>query len=210
MIIGPGAAGFPSWAGRTGLVYECDPSGQQLAIALPAMGMFRHEAAAVDPIARRLYLTEDQPDGLFYRFTPTHYPRGEQADLSSGLLETLIVAGEDPLDARPTRWVPDPMPAPTVEPPVPATRYQIGSAERFNGGEGCWYHVGDVYFTTKGDNRVWAYDSRRAALELELELVYDKASAHAFNPGIDDVGNLTVSSAGDILVAEDGPRCDWW
>ena len=37
-----------------------------------------------------------------------------------------------------------------------------------------------------------------------LDLIYDKQSDQAFNPGIDDVDNLTVSAGGDVLVAEDG------
>jgi len=59
---------------------------------------------------------------------------------------------------------------------------------------------GLVYFSTKGDNRVWALDTND---EL-LELVYDKRRDNAFDPGINDVDNVTVSARGDILVAEDG------
>ena len=44
-----------------------------------AMGVFKHEAAAVDPRGRRVYLTEDIIDGAFYRFTPRRWP-----DLSRG------------------------------------------------------------------------------------------------------------------------------
>ena len=43
---------------------------------------------------------------------------------------------------------------------------------RFNGGEGIWYDGGVLYFTTKGDKRVWAYDART---EL-LEVLYDRAA----------------------------------
>ena len=32
-----------------GLVWECDPSGERRALSRPAMGTFKHEAAAVDP-----------------------------------------------------------------------------------------------------------------------------------------------------------------
>src|SRR5690606_10577760 len=77
---------------------------------------------------------------------------------------------------------------------------QVPGAEIFNGGEGCWYHDGMVYFTTKGDNRVWALDTNANTLDL----IYDKQTDQAFNPGIDDVDNLTVSAGGDVVVAEDG------
>lgn len=49
-------------AGATGLV-DAQP--------LKAMGRFDHEAVCVDPRTGIVYLTEDQVDGLFYRFIPT-------------------------------------------------------------------------------------------------------------------------------------------
>lgn len=188
-----------------GLVYECDPLGRQRAIPCPAMGVFKHEAAAVDPVRGHIYLTEDTPDGNLYRFTPARYPAGGRPDLSSGMLEVAIVEGDDPLTTRPLRWktVSEPQPANdglTLTDGAVATRHQVEGAERFNGGEGCWYHENIVYFTTKGDNRVWAVD----CATQRIDLVYDKQGQQAFNPGIDDVDNLTVSSGGDVLVAEDG------
>ena len=65
-----------------GRVWECDPAGRKRAVAHPAMGIFKHEAAAVDPRGRRVYLTEDLIDGGLYRYTPVRWP-----DLSAGLLE---------------------------------------------------------------------------------------------------------------------------
>src|SRR5690606_29077921 len=55
-----------------GFVYECDPFGEVPARVLPALGRFKHEAVAVDPVQGHLYLTEDEPDGGFYRFVPAH------------------------------------------------------------------------------------------------------------------------------------------
>jgi len=188
-----------------GLVYECDPTGRRLAVPAPALGVFKHEAAAVDPVHRHIYLTEDVEDGNFYRFVPEHYPAGGRADLKRGRLEVAVVRGDDPRETRPVEWrtVPNPTPRLDVEDPTrqePPTRKQVPEAATFNGGEGCWYFQGLVYFTTKGDNRVWALDTNRKTIDL----VYDKQSDQAFNPGIDDVDNLTVSAGGDVLVAEDG------
>lgn len=188
-----------------GLVYECDPTGERLAVPVPPLGVFKHEAAAVDPVHRHIYLTEDVEDGNFYRFVPEHYPAGGRADLRSGQLEVAVVAGDDPHETRAVEWHPisNPMPRLGGEDLTRrelATRYQVSEAETFDGGEGCWYHAGIVYFTTKGDNRVWALDTDRNTLDL----IYDKQSDQAFNPGIDDVDNLTVSAGGDVLVAEDG------
>ena len=70
-----------------GLVWECDPAGKRRALSRPAMGTFKHEAAAVDPNGRTIYLTEDLVDGCLYRFTPTRW-----RDLSEGLLEVATVA----------------------------------------------------------------------------------------------------------------------
>jgi hypothetical protein len=30
---------------------------------------------------------------------------------------------------------------------------------QFKGGEGIWFDSGTIYFSTKGDNHVWAYDT---------------------------------------------------
>jgi len=182
-----------------GLVYECDPNGKFLAIPAPAMGAFKHEAAAVDPVGRAIYQTEDTPDGNFYRFIPDNYPENGRADLRSGRLEVAVITGEDPLQTRSIQWVEVPHPVPNLEVDLPV-RKQVPEAEKFNGGEGCWYHNGIVYFTTKGDNRVWAVDTARNVIDL----VYDKKRDQGFSPNIDDVDNITVSAAGDIIVAEDG------
>jgi secreted PhoX family phosphatase len=188
-----------------GLVYECDPSGRREATARPALGRFKHEAAAVDPQRGVVYLTEDIEDGNFYRFVPARRDASGRPDLTEGQLQVLVADGEDPLRTRPVRWETVGNPLPRIDAADPArretpTRHQVGGATRFDGGEGCWYHEGIVYFTTKGDNRVWAVDCAGDTLDL----IYDKATQQAFNPGIDDVDNLTVSAGGDVIVAEDG------
>ena len=188
-----------------GLVHECDPTGRELAVPAPALGVFKHEAVAVDPMHRHIYMTEDVGDGKLYRFIPDRYPAGGRADLRSGRLEVAVVGGDNPHATRPVEWRKVPNPTPRLhagngmEMDAP-TRHQVPEAEAFDGGEGCWFHEGLVYFTTKGDNRVWALDTNNSTLDL----VYDKHSERAFNPGIDDVDNLTVSAGGDVLVAEDG------
>ena len=53
-----------------GQVFECDPYGKVPARVRPALGSFKHEAVTVDMINNKLYLTEDLPDGGFYRFVP--------------------------------------------------------------------------------------------------------------------------------------------
>src|ERR687895_220250 len=170
----------------SGLVWECDPAGRLPALARPALGVFNHEAAAVEPAGRQLYLTEDEGDGGFYRFTPSAYP-----DVSEGLLEVAVVASDSTVSWR---EVPNPTPTPLETP----TRQQVPEMTRFNGGEGIWHDGGVLYFTRKGDRRLWAYDARTGMLEV----VFD----HAATPdaSLDAVDNVTVSAAGEIFVCEDG------
>jgi uncharacterized protein len=170
----------------SGLVWECDPAGRLPALARPALGVFNHEAAAVEPAGRQLYLTEDEGDGGFYRFTPTAYP-----SLVDGLLEVAVVAADGRVGWR---GVPDPTPTPRETP----TRRQVPEMTRFRGGEGIWHDGGVLYFTTKGDKRLWAYDARSGMLEV----VFDHALAP--DSSLDAVDNVTVSAAGEIFVCEDG------
>jgi uncharacterized protein len=169
-----------------GLVWECDPAGKLTALSRPALGVFNHEAAAVVPQRGQLYLTEDKPDGGFYRFTPVAYP-----DLAEGLLEVAVVAADGTVGWR---EVPNPMPTPVETP----TRQQVPEMTRFNGGEGIWHDGGVLYFTTKGDKRVWAYNANTTILEV----LYDHAAAP--DASLDAVDNITVSAAGEIFVCEDG------
>ncbi|NYI04789.1 alkaline phosphatase PhoX [Allostreptomyces psammosilenae] len=171
-----------------GYVYETDPWGVNAAVRRPAMGRFKHEAAAVDPVRRVVYLTEDETDGCFYRFVPTTW-----GDLSSGRLEVMVGGSGT---SGPVSWtaVPDPDGSPTV------TRRQVSSAKRFNGGEGCYYADGTCWFTTKGDGRVWAYD----AVSSSISLAYDDSLVTSGTPPLTGVDNVTGSSSGDLFVAEDG------
>jgi len=90
--------------------------------------------------------------------------------------------------------VPDPDGSPT-----PARR-QVSGAKSFNGGEGCHYANNTVWFTTKGDNRVWQLNLS----DNTYELAYDD---NLVNPGpapLTEVDNITGSTFGDLYVAEDG------
>lgn len=65
-------------------------------VPLTAMGRFVHEAAAVDPRTGIVYLTEDRPDSLFYRFLPA--ARGALA--RGGRLQALGLVTERERDLR--------------------------------------------------------------------------------------------------------------
>ncbi|MFD6989728.1 alkaline phosphatase PhoX [Streptomyces sp. NPDC059943] len=171
-----------------GYVYETDPWGVDAAVRRDAMGRFKHEAAAADPVRRVIYLTEDETNGCFYRFTPTTW-----GDLSSGTLQVLRASTAT---SGSFTWatVPDPDGTPTV------TRDQVSGAKRFNGGEGCYYADGSVWFTTKGDNRVWRVDPAASTYEL----TYDDSLVTGGGAPLTGVDNVTGSSSGDLFVAEDG------
>jgi len=165
-----------------GRVWECDPFGAKPAVVRPALGVFKHEAAAVDPDDKRVYLTEDQGDGGLYRFTPDNYP-----DLSSGLLEVAVVAPDGTV-----AWkrVPDPSAA-----TVP-TRQQVPGMTRFRRGEGIWFDAGIVYVATTSDSKVHAYET----VTETIEVLYD---AHATGGPLRNADNLTVSLSGDVFACED-------
>ncbi len=182
-----------------GRVYECDPTGATPAVQRPALGSFRHEAAAVDPATLRIYLTEDQPDGRLYRFTPIGTLPSGAADLTDGLLEAAQVHGTDPTAVRPVSWHAVPQPNPDVAHPMVPTRFQAPLSSAFAGGEGIFHHVGQIYFTTKRDNRVWVHD---LAAET-VSLLYD---GDVSDPVISQVDNVTVATTGIAFVAEDGPN----
>jgi secreted PhoX family phosphatase len=166
-----------------GRVWECDPRGRRRAAARPAMGVFKHEAAAVDPRERRVYLTEDLIDGGLYRFTPARWP-----DLSDGLLEIARVRGGGAVD-----WVEVPDPAAAGE----RTARQVPGATRFKRGEGLWLDGHTLYVSTTADDRVHAYDTRSE----HIRVAYDGlASANAPLLRVDQ---LTGSRAGEVFVCED-------
>ncbi|WP_199435187.1 alkaline phosphatase PhoX [Qaidamihabitans albus] len=167
-----------------GYTWETDPWGGKAPVRRRAMGRFKHEAAACDPVRKVVYQTEDTSDGCFYRFVPTVWP-----DLSAGTLQVLVDS------AGSLSWmdVPDPdgVPTPTMK--------QVSGAKLFNGGEGAYYTNDKCFFTTKGDNKVWAYD----AAANTLSTVYDDDSTS--NPPLTGVDNITGDThVGDLYVAEDG------
>ncbi|MFD7933827.1 alkaline phosphatase PhoX [Streptomyces sp. NPDC048253] len=174
-----------------GYVYETDPWGTKAAVRRDAMGRFKHEAAAADPVRKVLYLTEDVTDGCFYRFRPTSW-----GDLSSGTLEVLVAGTAT---SGPVTW--SPVPDPTG---ATATRNQVSGAKRFNGGEGCHYADDTCWFTTKGDNRVWQYN----AAAQTIELAYDDSLVTSGTAPLTGVDNVTGSASGDLFVAEDGGTMD--
>ena len=165
-----------------GRVWECDPSGRRRAVPHEAMGVFKHEAAAVDPRGRRVYLTEDLIDGGLYRYTPSDWP-----DLSRGVLEIARLQGES------VEWVKLPDPLARRE----RTRRQVEGSLELKRGEGIWLDGTTLYVSTTADHRVHAYDTRRE----RLTVIYDGLASRS--APLLRVDQMTGSPGGEIFVCED-------
>ncbi|MDX1587377.1 MAG: DUF839 domain-containing protein [Oleiphilaceae bacterium] len=218
-----------------GLVYECDPFGDETtARVLPKLGVFNHEAVAVDAATRTLYLTEDSGSGRLYRFTSagsaTAINGQSGLDLDNGVLEVLEIDGfengayqEDLAAARQlkaVKWVPvrsPERPQADVRREIMETTGQPAPGTVFKGGEGIWmqqFSEGEravvagspnplravVFFACKGDNRVYALDIDNDLIEV----VFDNEQLSDDELPFDDVDNLVVGPAGDVIVSEDG------
>ena len=74
----------------------------------------------------------------------------------------------------------------------------MASVRTFNGGEGIAYYNGKIIISTKGDNRIWFYDTKHQTVGI----LYDVNES--LTPILTGVDNIAVSQQGDIYVAEDG------
>src|ERR687895_2233475 len=166
-----------------GRVWECDPTGRRRAIPRPAMGIFKHEAAAVDPRGKWVYMTEGLVDGALYRFTPTRWP-----SLARGELEVARVRSGGRVD-----WVEVPDSSAARE----RTRRQVKGCTRFKRGEGLWLDAGILYVSTTADHRVHAYDTRRE----RIRVAYDGLASRS--APLLRVDQMTGSRAGEVFVCED-------
>lgn len=170
-----------------GLVYECNPFQAGQGVVRPALGRFKHEAVTVDPVNQQLFLTEDEPDGAFYRFIPDN----KLPDLSSGTLQTAGVY------KRGKSFYVEWLDVPDSQAKTKPARYQVEGTTIFKGGEGIAWHDSKVYFTTKGDNRVWSYNTDTQ----QIEVLYDAYTSPT--PHLKGVDNVAITATGDVLVAED-------
>ena len=179
-----GATPWGTWLSgeeyRKGFVWECNPfePGQGTKRAL--LGRYAHEAAVVDPETSYVYLTEDAGKGRLYRFRPLVY-----GDLSSGTLE----AAKRESGGSSVSWH-----EVSTKEPERSKRTSI-----FNRGEGAFFSDGQVYFSTTGDDRVWALATGTDALEV----VYDAAEVGP-NAPLREPDCLTAHpTSGDLFVGED-------
>ncbi len=208
-----------------GYVFEVPAVGAASARPIVDMGLFRHEAAAVDPETGIVYLTEDNGGNSgFYRFLPNDTARRPGALEAGGRLEALRVRGEPGADLQQpvtgasfaVDWVaiaePDRDPE-AFHPEMfggnvvgtgrsgPFLQAEAAGGARFNRGEGAWHHGESIYWVdtaggAAGAGAVWTYEPRTETLR-----------ALYVSPGettADAPDNITVHSNGLILACEDG------
>jgi hypothetical protein len=176
---------------ENGRVWEADLTGQKAAVARPALGVFSHEYACVHEADRRVYETEDDSGGGFYRFTPAKW-----GDLSKGVLEIATLRPDGVVEWR---VVPDPTAA------SKPTRQQVPQASKLARPEGLCIRksTGIVYFVESSASRVYAYDPRTETYEK----LY--AEADFKEPILTDADNIAVSErSGDLFVCEDAGDFD--
>lgn len=188
---------------------------------IKGMGRFNHEAVAVDPKTGIVYLTEDDGEGLIYRFLP----KTRSKLLQGGKLQALVFLEQRSYDTR--NWAgisPNVMEAKRsfsvswidlddIESPHNDLRHRgfIKGAARFARGEGMWYGNNEIYFacTNGGANKsgqVFKYKPSK----------YEGTSRESESPGVIELfaepnnteilkycDNLTVAPWGDVILSED-------
>lgn len=184
---------------------------------IKAMGRFNHEAIAIDPRTGYVYLTEDRPDGLFYRYLPKN--RTKLAE--GGQLQALCYSDHPKLNTSnhhkktvhfkqsfKAKWINlDNVTAPDDD---LRFRGQKAGAATFSGGEGIWYHEGQIIFTCKSGGRKGlgqtfiyrpdASPTSTTSTDGKIELFLEPNDKDVYNSG----DNLTVHPNGDIYICEDG------
>ena len=193
--------------------------GLNRAVPLKAMGRFRHEAVAIEPVSGIVFQTEDVDDSLIYRFIPNK--PGVLA--VGGKLQALAIESRPSADTRnwtkgryfnvgdqhEVCWID----LDDVESPGNDLRHRgfEHGAARFARGEGMWFAEGSIYFacTTGGSaqlGQIWKYTpspSEGLAAESsepgKLELFIEPNDSNL----VANADNLTAAPWGDLVVCED-------
>jgi len=194
-------------------------------VPLRAMGRFNHEAVAVDEASGIVYQTEDDGEGLIYRFIPN-----EPGNLAAGgRLQALAVRDARSLDTRnwdeqlvetgqalATTWVD----LDEVEAPEGDLRFRgfDDGAARFARGEGIWAGDDGIYFacTSGGRERkgqIFRYrpspvegTAQEEQQPGTLELFVEPNDAQL----MENADNLCLAPWGDLIVCEDGTGDDYF
>ncbi len=210
------------FAKRHGYVFEI-PASEEIGVIKPiplqAMGRFVHEAVALDPRTNILYQTEDQPDGLIYRFIPARPGKLEEG----GLLQCLSIASQPRCDTRNweeqkvrpgeplfVTWIN----LEEVDPSKDVLRYKgfEKGAAIFASGEGITYKDGILYFDCTNGGRIkagqiwryipspWEGTEQETESPGQLELFIEPNSRSI----LEHPDQMSMTPGGDLFVCEDG------
>ncbi|HYG39663.1 MAG TPA: alkaline phosphatase PhoX [Cytophagales bacterium] len=190
-------------------------------VPIKGMGRFNHEAVCVDPRTNIVYLTEDRPDGLIYRYLPNDIKNIHKG----GKLQALAVKGSKSMDTRNWENLTTPkldknkevevewIHLENVEAPDDDLRlrgFESGAA-RFARGEGMWFGNDEIFFActsggTNNQGQIFKYlpSSKEGTAEEKgnpgkLELFIEPNDSAILK----SCDNLTVAPWGDIIVCED-------
>ncbi|MEO3874889.1 alkaline phosphatase PhoX [Nonomuraea sp. B12E4] len=217
---------------RHGYLFEVPVGRAADAGPIRSAGRFAHEAAAFDPAAGALYLTEDNfgyPSGC-YRYLPPRHPVQAGRLLDGGRLQMLAVkgaprkdlsVGQPPAATYATTWVDidDPDPAFTGGAANDEAVQAVGRQGREAGAavfsrlEGAVHHQGMVYFVSTQGGATAAGDLLPAGFGQGRGQVwaYETGSGRLRlvyeSPGsstLDLPDNVTVSRRGTLVLCEDG------
>jgi hypothetical protein len=185
------------------------------------MGRFNHEAIAVDPVSGVVYLTEDDQEGLIYRYIPNT----PEKLLNGGKLQALALVEQASFDTRNWRDLTTPrldvnkdyavrwIDLDTIDSPDNDLRhrgFQQGAA-RFARGEGMWYGSNEIYFAcTSGgltkSGQVFRYKPSQyegTAREKEAPGMLELFAEPNDKSILKHCDNLTISPWGDVVLCED-------
>lgn len=203
-----------------GFVFEVPARARGLVTPVPlaAMGRFRHEAACVDPRTGVIYMTEDEGNGLFYRFlpdTPGQLDRGgrlqalgfsdtpEGGDSRNWHGATGMVRGQ----WRSVRWID----LDHVNNPDNDLRLRAAAAGAtvFARGEGVFWGRNELYFTctsggASGCGQIMRYvpsdrEGQPDKTGGKIQLFVESTDAKV----LDYADNITIAPWGHIIACED-------
>ncbi len=190
-------------------------------IPIKPMGRFIHEAVAVHPESGIVYQTEDDSEGLFYRYLPDKY-----GDLhKGGRLQCLAIVEWESADTRNYESLTSPrfpekksfdvkwIDLEDVEAPDGDLRFRgfKKGATKFSSAEGIWYGEDELFFACtsgglNGMGQIFRYiPSRYEGQEREkdspgkLELFLEPNNTEIFQW----CDNLTIAPWGDVIICED-------
>ena len=178
-----------------GYTWACDPYGKRSKELIGSLGMFTHEAAAVDPKTSTIYQTEDTEKSGFYRFVPGKKINAiGKLSKAKGKFQVMEIKSggkvkwNDVNDPKASGW--DDL---MKRKPNKKIKYK-----KFKRGEGAWYHDGKVHFATTETHQIWTYD-----IANETCKVLYKGKGRLKYPD-----NVTVSNTGLVMAAEDGDNME--